>query len=555
MPRVTRTAGLAHVATIPVEMRRHGPPACVNPVRGVAIVFAPMTSLQSYVCGQWTAGSGDPVSLHDPSTEEAIGDVRPGGVDFEATLAHARTVGGPALRALSFQERGAILKGLSKVIHDHRDELIEIAGRNGGNTRGDAKFDLDGASGTLAFYAHLSKSMPETPWITDGEGLQLGRTARFWAEHVLLPRPGVALHINAFNFPAWGMAEKLACSILAGMPAVSKAGTASGMLAYRVSQLMVESGLLPEGSFQFLAGSVSKMVDHMQAMDVVAFTGSAKTGSRIRSNPACIENSVRVNIEADSINSAVLGPDCDFDDDTFTQFIANLHQDMTQKAGQKCTAVRRILVPEDKLDEVKEALVDRLQATRIGNALDKDTRMGPVASKAQLDDVRGGIQKLQAECETILGGPEAMDGPGYFVKPTLLQAKDTSAQILHELEVFGPCATILPYDGKVETAVELMNKGGGCLVASAYSDDKKFVRELVTGIAPWHGRVWVGSEKTMGHALGPGAVLPGSIHGGPGRAGGGEELGGLRGLMPYLQRTAVQGDRSVVGRTFGVEQS
>ena len=510
-----------------------------------------MTSLQSYACGQWTAGSGDPVALHDPSTAEVIGDVRPAGVDFAATLAHARNVGGPALRAMTFAQRGEILKGLSKVLHEHRDELIGVAGRNGGNTRGDAKFDLDGASGTLAFYAHLSKSLPETPWITEGEGTQLGRTARFWAEHVLLPRPGVALHINAFNFPAWGMGEKLACSILAGVPVITKAGTASAMLAWRVSELIVDSGLLPEGSFQFIPGSISAMTDHLESMDVVAFTGSARTGIRIRGNANCIAKSVRVNIEADSINSAVLGPDCDFDDDSFTQFISNLHIDMTQKAGQKCTAVRRILVPHDKLDEVKEALVDRLKSTRIGNALDPDVRMGPVASAAQLEDVRGGIQKLQAECETILGGPEAMDGPGYFVTPTLLQARNNDAQLLHELEVFGPCATILPYDGKAETAVDLINRGGGCLVASAYSDDKKWISDVVAGIAPWHGRVWVGSEKTMGHALGPGAVLPGAIHGGPGRAGGGEELGGLRGLQPYLQRTAIQGDRSVVGRSFG----
>ena len=513
-----------------------------------------MTSLQSYVCGQWTAGSGDPVALHDPSTEAVIGDVRPAGVDFVATLEHARKVGGPALRALSFGQRAEILKGLSKIIHEHRDELIEISGRNGGNTRGDAKFDLDGATGTLSYYAQLGSSLPDTAWLTDGDGTQLGRTARFWAEHVLLPRPGVALHINAFNFPAWGMGEKLACSILAGMPVISKAGTASGMLAWRISELLVASGLLPEGAFQFVAGSVAGMVDHLQPMDVLAFTGSAKTGSRLRSNPNCVHNSVRVNIEADSINSAVLGPDCEVDDDTFTQFATNLHTDITQKAGQKCTAVRRILVPHDHLDAVKEALVERLKATRIGNALDPEVRMGPVASQAQLDDVRAGMQKLQSECDTVVGGPEALDGPGYFVRPTLLQARNNDTSFLHELEVFGPCATILPYDGKVATAVDLMNRGGGCLVASAYSDDKKFVEELVTGIAPWHGRVWVGSEKTMGHALSPGAVLPGAIHGGPGRAGGGEELGGMRGLSPYLQRTAVQGDRSVVGRIFGTEQ-
>ncbi|HEB54638.1 MAG TPA: 3,4-dehydroadipyl-CoA semialdehyde dehydrogenase [bacterium] len=514
-----------------------------------------MISLQSYVRGQWIAGNGDPVTLHNPANAEVVGDVRPGGVDHAAALAHARGVGGPALRAMTFRQRAEMLKGLSKKLHEHRDELIEISGRNGGNTRGDAKFDLDGATGTFAYYASLGKHLPETPWLTDGDGVQLGRTARFWSEHVLLPRPGVALLINAFNFPAWGMAEKMACALLAGMPVISKAGTASAMLAWRCAQIMVDSGLMPEGAFQFLAGSVTGMVDLLQPMDVVAFTGSARTGSRIRGNPNLIAHSVRVNIEADSINAAVLGPDTDVDDDTFTQFLANVHLDMTQKAGQKCTAVRRILVPEDRLDEVKEALIDRLQATRIGDPLDENVRMGPVASQAQLDDVRAGIKHLQDECDTVLGGPEAMDGPGYFVRPTLLQARDVGVAVVHELEVFGPCATILPYDGRAASAAELVNRGGGCLVASVYSDDKSWVHELVPAIAPWHGRVWLGSEKTMGHALGPGAVLPGSIHGGPGRAGGGEELGGLRGLQFYLQRTALQGDRAVIGRTYGNGES
>ena len=522
--------------------------------RAIAILFAPMTSLQSFVRGSWIAGSGEPVTLHNPSTEEAIGDVRPGGVDFAGVLDHARQVGGPALRAMTFAQRAEVLKGLSKVLHEHRNELIEISGRSGGNTRGDAKFDLDGASGTLAYYAALGKRLPETPWLPDQEGEQLGRTPRFWVQHVQMPRPGVALLINAFNFPAWGMCEKLACAVLAGMPVVTKAGTASGMLAWRISQLLVDSGLLPDGCFQALAGSCTGMVDILQPMDVVAFTGSARTGSRIRGNANLVHNNVRVNIEADSINSAILGPDCELGDESFTQFVNNVHQDMTQKAGQKCTAVRRIFVPTDKLEEVKEALVERLQATRIGNVADADVRMGPVASKQQLDDVRSGIQHLQEHCETLLGGPDAMPGPGYFVQPTLLQARDSGADTLHELEVFGPCATILPYDGKAATAAELANRGGGSLVASCYSDDKQFVRDVVQGIAPWHGRVWIGSEKTDGHALGPGAVLPGAVHGGPGRAGGGEELGGLRGLSPYLQRTAVQGDRAVVGRQFGATE-
>lgn len=516
-------------------------------------MFARMTQLQNYVGGAWVAGEGDAVSLYDPSTEEVIGEVRPKGVDFAAVMKHAREVGGPALRGMSFPERAAALKALSKVIHQHRDELIEISARNGGNTRGDAKFDLDGASGTLAYYAHLGSELPETPWLPDGEGLQLGRTARFWAQHVLMPRPGVAVHINAFNFPAWGMGEKMACALLAGVPVVTKAGTASAMLAYRLAQLTVESGALPEGSFQFLAGSVSGLLDHCGPQDTVGFTGSARTGQLIRSNQNLLANNVRVNVEADSINSAVLGPDAEVDEDTFTQFVTNVHVDMTQKAGQKCTAVRRILVPHDLLDDVKEALVERLESTKVGNVMDGDVRMGPVASAAQYEDVQQGMKKLQEVSDTVTGGG-VRDGAGYFVEPTLLQAKDNDAEILHELEVFGPCATILPYDGKVETAVDLVNRAGGCLVSSAYSDDKKFVASYVGGIAPWHGRVWVGSEKTMGQALGPGAVLPGAVHGGPGRAGGGEELGGMRGLMPYLQRTAVQGDRSIVGRTFGADE-
>lgn len=512
-----------------------------------------MTSLQNYVGGAWNAGEGAPISLFNPSTEEVIGDVRPKGVDFAAVMQHARDVGGPALRAMTFPERAAALKALSKVIHANRDELIELSASNGGNTRGDAKFDLDGASGTLAYYAHLGASLPETPWLPDGDGVQLGRTARFWAQHVLVPRPGVAVHINAFNFPAWGMGEKMACALLAGVPVVTKAGTASAMLAYRLAQLTVESGALPEGAFQFLAGSVSGLLDHCGPQDTVGFTGSARTGKIIRANERLLENNVRVNVEADSINSAVLGPDVEVDEDTFTQFVANVHVDMTQKAGQKCTAVRRILVPRALLDDVKEALVERLESTRVGDVADGDVRMGPVASKAQHDDVLAGIQALQEVGDTVTGGGR-LERSGYFVQPTLLQARANDEKVLHELEVFGPCATILPYDGGAAEAVALVNRAGGCLVSSVYSDDKSFVTDVVGGIAPWHGRVWVGSEKTMGQALGPGAVLPAAVHGGPGRAGGGEELGGMRGLHPYLQRTAVQGDRAIVGRAFGAEE-
>lgn len=514
-----------------------------------------MISLQSYVQGRWVAGTGDPKTLHDPATEAVLGDVRPGGIDFAGVLTHARSVGGPALRALTFPQRGELLKALAAKIHEHRDELIDIAGKNGGNTRGDAKFDLDGCTGTLAFYAQLAATLPAQRHLVDGDGAQLGRTPRFWGQHIFTSRPGVALHINAFNFPAWGMGEKMACALLAGVPVIEKAGTPSALLAHRLAQLVVESKILPEGAFQFVPGSVSGMLDLLEAMDTVAFTGSSVTGALIRGNKNLVARNVRVNLEADSINPAVLGPDVEAGGDTWEQFVANLAVDMTQKAGQKCTAVRRILVPAAKVGEVQEALVERLKAVRMGNPADGDVRMGPVASAEQLRDVRAGILRLAAVSDTVLGGPQAVGDKGYFVTPTLLRARSADAAVLHELEVFGPCATLLPYGGDAEAAVELCNRGGGGLVASCYSDDRAFVETLVAGIAPWHGRIWLGSEKTLGQALGPGAVLPATIHGGPGRAGGGEELGGLRGLHPYMQRTAVQGDRAVVDRGFGRGQS
>jgi oxepin-CoA hydrolase/3-oxo-5,6-dehydrosuberyl-CoA semialdehyde dehydrogenase len=456
---------------------------------------------------------------------------------------------------MTFPQRAEALKALSAKLHEHRDELIEIAAKNGGNTRGDAKFDLDGATGTLAYYAQLGSTLAPTPHLVDGDGVQLTRSPRFFGQHVFVPRPGVAVHINAFNFPAWGMGEKMACAILAGVPVIEKAGTPSAMLAHRMAQLVVDSKLLPEGAFQFLAGSVTGLLDQLGPMDAVAFTGSSVTGALIRGNANLVAKNVRVNIEADSINPAVLGPDAAEGSDTFEQFVNNVVTDMTQKAGQKCTAVRRILVPQDRLDDVQAALVERLQAVKVGNPLDQDVRMGPVASSEQLRDVRAGMQRLQAVAATVCGGPDAIADRGYFVAPTLLRATDPRAAVLHELEVFGPCATLVPYDGTVATAIDLCNRGGGGLCASAYSDERAFVEALVAGIAPWHGRIWLGSEKTMGQATPPGAVLPATIHGGPGRAGGGEELGGMRGLHPYLQRTAIQGDRAVVGKAFGRDGS
>jgi oxepin-CoA hydrolase/3-oxo-5,6-dehydrosuberyl-CoA semialdehyde dehydrogenase len=510
-----------------------------------------MITLESYVLDRWQAGTGTPAVLRDPTTEEALAEVSSEGIDLAAVLAHGRTVGGPALRALGFAKRAELLMGLSKAIHAHREELIELSMQNAGTTRGDAKFDLDGATGTLAAYSHFGKELGERPFHPDGAVGQLGRTPRFSGLHAWVPKPGIAVHVNAFNFPAWNMAEKMACALLAGMPVLEKPGTPTALVAWRIARILVDSQLLPKGAFQFLAGSARDLADHLGPQDVLAFTGSSATGAKLRGNAAVVRHNARVNIEADSLNAAVLAPDVARDSETYDQFLANVELDVVQKTGQKCTAVRRILVPEERVREVADDLVARLTKVQVGDPRSAETRMGPLASAQQLDDVRKGIAALAAEAEVLCGGAGAVHAKGWFVAPTLLLAKRADSGVFHELEVFGPVATLLPYSGSADDAVRLVNLGGGGLVASLYSNDKAWSDTVVLGIAPWHGRIWVGSDKTAGQALAPGTVLPASLHGGPGRAGGGAELGGLRGLEPYFQRVAVQGFQGFLEKLGG----
>lgn len=510
-----------------------------------------MQTLESYVLGAWQAGEGQARELVDPTTGEALAQVLDGGHDHAEVVRHGREAGGAALRGMTFGERGRMLKGLSAALHAHREELIELAVRNGGNTRGDAKFDIDGATGTLAAYAHFSKELPETPYLLDGEGTQLGRTARFWGQHVLVPRRGVAVHINAFNFPGWGMFEKAACSWLAGVPVIEKAGTPTALLAWRMGQIVVESGLVPEGAFQLICGGVGDLLDHLGPQDVVAFTGSAGTAEKIRGHANLVRKNVRVNLEADSVNAAILGPDVDAESESYGLFLTNVATDMTQKAGQKCTAVRRVLVPSDRVEAVRDDLVAELERFPLGDPGAKGIRCGPVTNGRQLEDVRAGIERLRAHAEVACGGAEPVGEQGCFVQPTLLVARDAHEGVFHDAEVFGPVASILPYSGEAAEAVELTNMGGGSLVCSVYSNDASWTSEFVLGVAPWHGRVWIGSDRVAEQALAPGMVLPASIHGGPGRAGGGEELGALRGLAPYLQRTALQGFKGLLEGHFG----
>lgn len=505
-----------------------------------------MHILSSYVQGKWHTGTGASATLHNPTTEEAIATASSGGIDFKRVLEHARATGGPALRAMTFAQRAEMLDKLSKAIHAQRDELIELSIRNAGTTRGDAKFDIDGAIGTLAAYARFGAELGSRTFLYDGAGVQLGRTARFWGEHVLVPRLGAAVHINAFNFPAWNMMEKCACALLAGAPVIEKPGTATAWVAWRIAELVVQSGAVPEGGYQFIAGSVGDLLEHMTAQDSLAFTGSSHTAAKLRGHANLVRHNVRVNIEADSLNAAVLAPDVEAGSDTYNLFVANVALDMAQKTGQKCTAVRRVFVPRERVDEMAAEIAAALGAYKVGDPSDATTRVGPLASADQLRDVRAGIAKLAAVAKPVCGGAGAVREKGYFVAPTLFVAADARTPMVHAEEVFGPVATVLPYSGAANEAVELVGLGGGSLVASVYSNDQAFLETAALGIGAWSGRVWLGSDKMAEQALAPGMVLPHMIHGGPGRAGGGEELGGLRGLGFYLQRVALQGFKGVI---------
>jgi 3,4-dehydroadipyl-CoA semialdehyde dehydrogenase len=516
-----------------------------------------MKTIKSFVAGGWVEPAGKAQTLVNPATEEPLAEIGHATIDWARAVTHARTRGGEALRALTFAERGQLVKAMSKIIHGHRDELIALAIANGGNTRGDAKFDIDGASGTLAAYGELGATLGATKFLVDGEGVQLTRSVRFFGQHIAVPRHGVAVHINAFNFPAWGMMEKAAVALLAGVPVISKPASSTALVAHRMMELVVEAKVLPDGALSFVAGSVGDLLSHLEGQDVLAFTGSSDTGRTLRANEQVVAASVRVNVEADSLNAAVLGRDLGRESEGYSLFVADVMRDMTQKTGQKCTAIRRVLVPEEMIEGVREDLGERLGAIKVGDPSREDVGMGPVATKKQLEDVRAGIARLREEAESVFGGDGSVEavgvpkGKGFFVSPVLLQVRDTDrARRVHELEVFGPVTTLIPYSGEARDAVAIVARGGGGLVSSVYSDDRAFLGDMALGLAPYHGRLFLGSSKLAGHAVGPGTVLPQLIHGGPGRAGGGEELGSARGLGFYLQRTAIAGDKPILEALF-----
>ncbi|MFN0059326.1 MAG: 3,4-dehydroadipyl-CoA semialdehyde dehydrogenase [Planctomycetota bacterium] len=517
-----------------------------------------MKTLRSFVAGDWhTAGAGF-VPLHDPCSEAVIAQASSAGIDFRAALEFARTHGGAALRELTFAQRSELLLAMSKALHSHRDELIELSLVNTGATRKDAKFDLDGATGTLSYYAYLGKELGSQRMLARDAGVALGRTAKFWGQHVATPLSGVAVHINAFNFPAWGFAEKAACALLSGMPVITKPATSSAMVTERCIEILVAAQVLPAGALSLVCGSVGDLLSQLGAQDVLAFTGSAATAVKLRGAANLLAASVRVNIEADSLNAAVLGPDVNEGAETYELFVREVVREMTQKSGQKCTAVRRILVPRAQLAAVEAAICERLHSSVTGNPQDPSVNLGPLATREQLSDAVSGVKKLATSARRVFGTGERVDGignppnKGYFFAPTLLRADNAdSAHIVHQHEVFGPVATLLPYDGGAAEAARCVALGGGMLVTSVYSDDVEFVGRFLDVAGSSSGRVYLGSEKMAEQALGSGLAMPQSLHGGPGRAGGGAELGGVFGLELYMQRVSLQGSRPMIERLIG----
>jgi oxepin-CoA hydrolase/3-oxo-5,6-dehydrosuberyl-CoA semialdehyde dehydrogenase len=518
-----------------------------------------MLQLENYIAGEWVKGAGEGQLLYDAVTGEPLAAASTKGIDFKAALEYARNTGNPALRRMTFQERGNMLKALAIHLRAHLDKFYALSYRTGA-TRADSWVDIEGGIGNLFANASLRRKFPDSPFCIDGESHNLSRGNTFMATHLLVPKEGVAIHINAFNFPVWGMLEKIAVNLLAGVPAVVKPATATAFLTEAVVKEIIASGILPKGALQLLCGSAGDILDHVGSQDVVTFTGSASTGLMLKSHPVILRESVPFNMEADSLNCIVLGKTVNPGTAEWDIFIKEVRKEMTTKAGQKCTAVRRIFVPKDKLEDVQRALAVSLAQTTIGNPLNEKVRMGSLAGQQQRREVKEQVSKLLASSQLIYGSldsVEVMDADaekGAFLSPLLLLNENpfhTSEP--HEIEAFGPVATLMPYDN-IDDAIALSKKGKGSLCSSIVTGDDREARDYVLGAATHHGRILVLNETCAKESTGHGSPLPLLVHGGPGRAGGGEEMGGMRGVKHYLQRTAVQGSPTTLTAITGVYQ-
>ena len=506
-----------------------------------------IATLPSFAQDRWTAGGGEVVTLTSAIDGRELAAASSAGLDFAAMAQYARRIGGPALRALTFGERAARLRELALYLNARREPLYELSFETGA-TRRDHLIDIDGGIGTLFAYASRGRrELPEDTFVRDGPSESLAKGGTFAGRHILTSLRGVAVHVNAYNFPCWGMLEKLAPAVLAGVPAIVKPATATAYLTHAMFAMIVESGILPAGAVQLVAGGIGDLLDHLEGQDVVSFTGSLETSLLLRDHPNVSRQAVRFIAERDSLNAAILGPDAMPGTPEFDLFVTEVLREMTSKAGQKCTAIRRALVPRVQYDAVATALRARLRDVVVGDPRREDVTMGALASASQRDAVRAAVALLRSETETVFGDPGHVETRGAdaergaFLSPLLLGCeRPGSAQKVHAIEAFGPVATLMAYDG-VDDAIALAARGGGSLVASIFTYHPAVANDLILGLGAYHGRIVAIDRDCAGESTGHGSPLPGLVHGGPGRAGGGEELGGLRGVYHYMQRTAVQG--------------
>ena len=512
--------------------------------------------LESYAAGRWFAAEDTGTPLMSAVDGSEVARISSTGLDVAGMVEYARTVGGPALRALTFHERAALLKQLGLTLMAGKDEFYRLSASTGATAR-DSAVDIDGGIGTVLSYASKARrELPNDTVYLDGAVEQLGKKGTFLGQHIYTPRHGVAVQINAFNFPVWGFLEKLAPAFIAGVPSIIKPASQTAYLTELVVRRIVETGILPEGSVQLISGSARDLLDHLGGQDSVAFTGSADTAALLRSHPSVLNDGVHFNAEADSLNASILGPDVTPDDPEFELFVEQLVTEMTVKAGQKCTAIRRALVPRTQVDAVIEATTARLAKIVVGNPDSEAVRMGALASFEQRDEVLRSVRGLTKSAQIVFGDLDRVKvvdaATGAFLSPILLRADDRDAIEPHEIEAFGPVSTVIGYDDTAD-AIELAARGKGSLVASVVTKDAGIAREIVLGLAPFHGRVLVLDSDDAKESTGHGSPLPVLVHGGPGRAGGGEELGGIRGVLHHMQRTAVQGSPEVltaVGNTW-----
>lgn len=518
-----------------------------------------MYQLGNYINGRWINGDGDGQLLVNAVTAEPIARASTRGLDFRSIVEYARKTGNPALRKMSFHQRGNMLKALALHLREHLPELYAISYKTGA-TKADSWVDIEGGIGNLFANASLRRKFPDDVICVDGEGHNLSKNNTFMGTHILTPKEGVAIHINAFNFPVWGMLEKIAVNLLAGMPAIVKPATVTSYLTEAVVRKIIESGILPEGSLQLICGSAGDLLDHVGPQDVVTFTGSASTGLMLKRTPAILENNVPFNMEADSLNCIVLGRNVVPGDPEWDLFIKEVRKEMTLKAGQRCTGIRRIFVPESKMEDVWKSIAAALSQTVIGNPLNEKVRMGSLAGETQRQEVREQVQKLLASSQIVYGSLDSVEvvdadpERGAFQSPLLLMNdKPHSAREAHEVEAFGPVSTIMPYKD-MDDAIALSKLGKGSLVTSIVTADQREARHYVIGAASHHGRILVLNQECGKENTGHGSPLPLLVHGGPGRAGGGEEMGGIRGVKHYLQRTALQGSPTMVTAITGVYQ-